>query len=229
MPLTITNEVQAVVIGDNVYVGGGFIRSVGNGGTVMVCSLHTGLWRKLPPYESQFFGMATVNNHLILVGGMGISNDINKTNVLGVWDGGSHSWTHPFPEMPTSRYLPSVISYQKWLVVAGGACLGKIRYSIKVELLDTLSGQWYEGSPLPSACSEMSSAINGSMWYLSGGFTSNGPHVHHIVDNSHVFFACLDELISQAVSQAAGKTSSSTPPPWQTLTDPPVANSTVEA
>ena len=228
MPLNMTNEIQAVVIDDNVYVGGGFATSVGNGGMVMVYSLHTGLWRTLPPYESQFFGMATVNNQLVLVGGIGILNDIAKTNVLGIWDDGSQTWTHPFPEMPTARYLPSVISYQKWLVVAGGAWLGEIRYSIKVELLDTHSGQWYEGSPLPRACSEMSSAINGNTWYLSGGFFSKGPHVRDIVNNKHIFIACLDELISQAVSRnTAGKTSPSILSPWQTLTDPPVTHYTV--
>ena len=41
-----------------------------------------------------------------------------------------------------------------------------------------------------------------------------------------MFSVCLDELISQAVSQSATATSS-IPSPWQTLTDPPLTNSTV--
>ena len=173
----------------------------------------------LPPYESRSFGMAAVNNQLILVGGRSTSTG-KVTNVLGVWDEGSQTWTHPFPVMPTARCSPSVISYQKWLVVAGGYD-ERDSYSKTVELLDTHSGQWYEGSPLPNGCSRMSSAINGNMWYLSRGYSSVGQA------NKHVFVVCLDELISQAVSQSAGATSPPTPSPWQTLPETPLEHSTV--
>ena len=222
MPFDMTNQVQAVVIGDNVYVGGG-VNSM-NASTVMVYGVHIGSWSTLPRYESKWFGMAAVNdyNQLILVGGIStnVFTDHEKaTSVLGMWDEGSRTWTHPFPIMPTARYLLSVISYQKWLAVAGGKD-EKRSQSNKVELLDTLSGQWYEGSPLPSGYSEMSSAINGNMWYLSGGF---------FLDKStkHVLSVCLDELISQAASQSIGATSPSTSSPWHTLTDTPLTSSTI--
>ena len=79
---------------------------------------------------------------------------------------------------------------------------------------------WYKGSPLPNECSEMSSAIDGNMWCLSREFSFQGL-------NKHMFSVCLDELISQAVSQSSTATSPSTPSPWQTLTDPLPTNSTV--
>ena len=213
MPLDMSGRIQAVVIGDNVYVGGG--GSSQNPGTVMVYSVQTGSWRTLPSHETKWSGMASVSNQLVLVGGVSMSTD-KVTNVLVVWDERSQTWTHPFPVMPSARHSPSVISYQKWLVVAGG-WNEKGSRSNEVELLDTSSGQWYEGSPLPTACSSMSSAINGNMWYLSGGYSSQGQA------NKHVFSVCLDELISQAVSQSASSTSS----PWQTLPEAPLADSTV--
>ena len=80
MPMGMFNSIQAVVIGNNVYVGGGI--SVGNAATVMVYSLQTGSWRTLPPYESVYFGMAAVNNQLVLVGGKSASAG-KVTNVLG--------------------------------------------------------------------------------------------------------------------------------------------------
>ena len=212
-----SNTVQAVVIGDNVYVGGGNTRSDETSGTVMVYSLDTGSWRTLPPYESQWFGMAVANNQLVLVGGNTISLD-EETGVLAMWDEGSQTWTHPFPDMPTSRHSSSVVSYQKWLVVAGGYMHDD--HLIKVEVLDTLSGKWYEGSPLPNKRSEMTSTICRNMWYLSGGFSSRQR-------NKYVVSVCLDELISQAVSQSAGTTSPSTPSPWQTLTVSPLTYSTL--
>ena len=62
---------------------------------------------------------------------------------------------------------------------------------------------------------------SGNMWYLSRGFTSA------FQSNKHVFSVCLDELISQAVSQSTGTTSPSTPSSWQTLTDAPLTLSTI--
>ena len=215
MPNRIGDGIQAVVIGSDVYVGGGYGE---NAATVMVYSLQTGTWGTLPPYESLFFGMTVVNNQRVLVGGVSTSTG-QVTNVLVLWDERSQTWTHPFPVMPTARSSLSVISYQKWLVTAGGEGGGG-SFSNKVELLDTLSGQWYEGSPLPKECKKMSSAISGNMWYLSGGYTSL------YESNKHVFIVCLDVLISQAVSQSAGTTSPPTPSPWQTLTELPVTDST---
>ena len=212
MPNEMTGGIQAVMIGSDVYVGGG---GGENEETVMVYSLETGTWRTLPPYERGLFGMAVVNNQLVLVGGWSTSTD-QVTNVLGLWDERSQTWTHPFPVMPTTRYSLSVISYQKWLFTAGG--MDGRGYLNQVELLDTLSGQWYEGSPLPKECSLMSSAISGNMWYLSGGYTYES--------GQHVFIVCLDVLISQAVSQSAGTTSPRTPSPWQTLTKLPFPRST---
>ena len=217
MPLNgMGGPIQAVVIGSDVYVGGG---DGENQNTVMVYSLQTGTWRTLPPYESGWFGMAVVNNQLVLVGGR--STSIRRvTNVLGLWDERSQTWTHPFPVMPTARHSLSVISYQKWLVTAAGRD-GRGLCSNKVELLDTLSGQWYEGSPLPKECNDITSAISGNMWYLSEGVT------FAFESNKLVLCVCLGVLISQAVSQSAGTTSTPTPSPWQTLiTELPVPHST---
>ena len=209
MPFGMEAGIQAVVVGNDVYVEGG----LGREATVMVYSLQTGSWRTLPPCGSEFFGMAVINNQLVLVGGTSMSTD-EATNVLSVWDQRSQTWTRPFPVMPTKRDSVMAISYQKWLIVAGGT-VGDT-YSDKVELLDTVSRQWYEGSPLPDRYSEMSSAINGNMWYLSGGFSQRA--------NKHVLSVCLDELISQAVSQL---TTPSRPSPWQTLPESPLTRSTV--
>ena len=213
MPNEMGYYIQAIIIGRKVYVGGGGGRSEAR---VMVYSLETGTWTTLPPYENRFFGMAAVNNRLLLVGGFSMSTN-KVSNVLGVWDEQSQTWTHPFPVMPTARHSPSVISYEKWLVVAGGED-EKGAYC-EIEILDTLSGQWYEGSPLPYKCCEMSTVFNGNMWYLLGGISSQG-------EGKLIFCVCLDQLISEAVSQSAGATSPSTRSQWQTLPETPLELST---
>ena len=167
--------------------------------------------------------MTAVNNQLVLVGGCTAVSFDKVTGILAMWDERSRTWTHPFPEMPTPQHSLSVISYRKWLVVAGGETGILVSDSNKVEILDTLSGQWYEGSPIPSGCTQISSAVNGNMWYLSSGYISD------FKLNKHVFRVNLDELISQALSQSAANTSPPTciPSPWQTLTDTPLTSSTV--
>ena len=222
MPFGLGGHLQAVVIGDDVYFGGGgddvYVGGGGgfvqNAATVMVYSVQTGSWRTLPPSETYYFGMAAANNQLVLVGGRSTLTR-KVTNVLVAWDDVSRKWTRPFPAMPTERYLTSPTFYQQWLVVAGGKNLRRTPLN-KVEILDTVSGQWYEGSPLAAICAKMSSAINGNMWYLSGRSYSQGA-------NKCVLSVCLNELISQAVSQSAGSTSS----PWQILPEQPLEYSTV--
>ena len=216
MPNAMGDRIQAIVIGRNVFVGGGNGYGV-NEATVMVYSLETGTWSTLPPYQSECFGMSAIDNKLVLIGGLVTLSD-KVTNVLGVWDEQSKTWTHPFPAMCTARHSLSVISYQKWLVVAGGRD-EKRSYYKSVEILDTISGQWYEGSPLPSGCYEMSSAINRNMWYLLGGLSSRGA-------SEQVFSVCLDELVSQAVAHSASTTSLSMPSLWQTLPVTPLTYST---
>ena len=104
MPYYMSNAIQAVVIGDNVYVGGGATLLQMSACTVMVYSLASGSWSELPPHETRQFGMAAVNNQLVLVGGnMSIYYDIQLTGILAMWEEGSQTWTRPFPGMPTPR------------------------------------------------------------------------------------------------------------------------------
>ena len=162
--------------------------------------------------------MAAVNNQLVLVGGKNISTN-KRTNTVGVWKEGSQTWIHPFPVMPTLRCLSSSISHRGWLIVVGGTDQTG-SYLNKVEIMDTNSKQWYESSPLPNQYSEMSSTINGNMWYLSGGFCAQGP-------NRCVLSVCLDDLIAQAFPQSTRAASKSTQSPWKALPDLPLNYSTV--
>ena len=60
------------------------------------------------------------------------------------------------------------------------------------------------------------------MCYLLGGFIKEGAF-------QKVFSVCLDDLISQAVSQPASASAPPTPSPWQSLPDTPLTCSTALA
>ena len=213
---------SVVVFKEKVYIGGGAASSARNGRIVMVydpkqdsCNTHT-------PYAYNCFSMAVVNDQLVLVGGIELLTD-KKTNKIGVWNEQSKTWTHPLPPMTTACYSPSVATHNnRWLVVMGGR--GDTETSLsRVEILDTIvSVQWYQATSLPHPCHQVSSATIGNMCYLLGGFTNNDPV-------KKVYSVCLDDLISQAVSQPPRTSAPSTPSPWQSLPNTPLTHSTALA
>ena len=146
----------------------------------------------LPPYRYKYFSMAVVNDQLVLVGGREADK---RTNRMGVWNEQSKRWTHSLPPMITACYSPSVATHNnRWLVVIGGAGDAEIELS-RVEILDTTESlQWYLAASLPQPCHQVSSISIGNICYLLGGFTKG-------VQFKKVFSVCLDDLISQAVSQ----------------------------
>ena len=217
MPFNMTDYPQVVVMGEKVYIGGRLAKETSSSQTVIVYDSKVDKWSTLPPYEWILFGMAAVNNQLVLIGGIHCVKEM-RTAQLRVWNG---KWTKAFTPMPTARLSPSAITYIKWLVVVGGR-LERVRAKLSnVEILDTTSDQWYRCAPLPQPCSSISlSATVGNMCYALGGFASN----HR--GSTKAFSICLDDLISQAVSQPASASAPPTPSPWQALPDTPLKYST---
>ena len=222
MPFAVWNYPQAVVFKGKVYIGGGRSGSITQRQTVMVYDPQLDSFDTLPPYTYKYFSMAVVNNQLVLVGGVDVRTD-KVTNKLGVWNEQSKTWTHPLPPMTTACSSPSVVVYEnKWLIIVGGHD-GRTALS-RVEILDTTgSGQWYLAAPLPQTCYWASTVSIGNTYYLVGGYSALSAVV---VESSKVYSVCLDDLISQAVPQAAGTSAPSTPSPWTTMPDTPLTVST---
>ena len=207
-----------VVFKEKMYIGGGDALSVREEQTVMVYDPKHDSYNTLPPYTYKYFSMAVVNNQLVLVGGRDVQTR-KVTNKLGVWNEWLRRWTHPLPPMTTACTSPSVATHNnRWLMVMGGRS-GK-DYLSRVNVLDTTEpGQWYHAASLPQPCDDVSLATIGNMCYLLGGNTQGGVHV----PSKKVFSVCLDDLISQAVSQSASASAPPTPSPWQSLPDTPLA------
>ena len=208
MPYSVGYYPEAVVLEGKVFIGAG---SSSDSKTIMVYTIEHDEWNVLPPYEYFWFGMTSINNSLILVGGVKEDSD-DRTNQLGVWDEKRQNWTHPFPQMPTACSGSTVVTYEdRWLMVAGGYTATDAMLS-SVEILDIFTGYWYHASPLPIRQYKMSSVIIGNMWYLLGGYI--------YYPNEHVLCACIDDLIYKAVLQH------NSPSPWQLLPDTPCSKPT---
>ena len=213
-----------VVFREKVYIGGGSASSDRERQTVMVYDPKQDSYDTLPPYTYIFFSMAVVNNQLVLVGGEDVQT--NKiTNKLGVWNEQSKQWTCPLPPMTIACYAPSVATHNnRWLVVMGG--LDNRTTLSRVEILDTIeSRQWYHATSLPWPHAQALPVTIGNMCYLLGGYTGL------TTTSKKVLSVCLDDLISQAISQPASYSASAppTPSPWQSLPDTPLRYSTALA
>ena len=212
LPFQVCGYPSVVIFKEKVYLGGGMASSENNKQTVIVYDPKQDSYNILPPYTYIYFSMAVVNDQLVLVGGSEIQT-YKATSMLGVWNEQSKGWTYPLPPMTTARNAPSVATHNnRWLVVIGGDARQDLS---RVEILDTAeSVQWYKAASLPHPCHQLSSATISNRYYLLGGFSSG---------SKEVFSVCLDDLISQAISQPA---STSAPSPWQSLPDTPLAYST---
>ena len=215
MPFETYGYPKVVVFKEKVYVGGGVASSDREAQTVMIYDPRLDSYDTLPPYIYKLFSMAVVNNQLVLVGGRDVQTN-KMTNKLGVWDEQSKRWTRPLPPMTTACSSPSVATHNnRWLVVIGGY---DTHYLSRVEILDTTeSRQWYHAASLPQSLSHTPPATIGNTCYLLGGYTKVAEA------SKKVFSVCLDDLISQAVSQPAAPP---TPSPWQSLPDTLLTGST---
>ncbi|XP_064407546.1 uncharacterized protein LOC135352311 [Halichondria panicea] len=203
MPIKMGTSVQSVVIGDTVYVGGGFADNDRDRCTVM--KLEQDQWTKLTEYTAKYFAMTSLANRLVLVGGRDPRNK-KPTNQLAVFESGE--WTHPYPPMNIARDSSTAVSFNNHIIVAGGHD-DKVRIS-SVAVLDVASRRWYIAQSLPNPRSGQKSTLIGNTLYLMGGFDHTGTvtkTVHHVD---------LNELITKDLSNL------DTPTLWQTLQEVPL-------
>ena len=190
MPFGMSSYIQSVVLQGTVYVGGGGAGS-DNHYIVMEYDTRSRKWGMLPPYRQRYFAMTVINNQLVLVGG--VNEHYRWSKLLGVWRTDSKKWTHPYPDMPTARSLASAVTYDKWLIVAGGWSGDGTRLST-AEVMNIDTKQWYTGSPTPTDFTCMNTAIVGDLWYLMSGCDETGRAT------DKVYSVSLPVLISQVNS-----------------------------
>ncbi len=176
---------ESVYLKGTLYVGGGPT-------VAKLCSLKLGVdssWTMTdtPTYR---YTLVVHDSELLLVGGREYFTGEETNKVFTMRDG---QFVEILPPMNESRSSPSAVSSGSALVVAGGKNTSEFLSSVEV----FKDGQWTTAPSLPSAGSNMKSALHGDQWYLITCF-------------GIVFLASLQSLISGAVKF-----------PWETLPDAP--------
>ena len=105
---------QAVVVGGKVYIGGVWVE--GNNYKILEYTIQGGQWREIETPVA-VFGMAMVNNQLLIIGGE--DEEGRATNQVWALESVSGAWTQPFPVTPTAREWLSAVSYKRWVLVVG--------------------------------------------------------------------------------------------------------------
>lgn len=191
LPVAVKNA-QGVVLGGNLYVGGGYTGDPKTDALVYVFDLASCAWTYLPvPCPSKWSGLGVYRERLVLVGGRLIqcqsTNFGSFTNKLSVWNerGGSGEgrWEPFLPSMSTARLSPIVISHHGCLVVAGGQ---KGLLDFHVEVLHADSDRWMSGPSLPLPCFAHTSTWVREEWYLMD--QHNGV-VQHANINTYIVMA----------------------------------------
>ena len=202
VPIRMGDTVQSVAIGRSVYVGGGWAFFYRNSCTVMKLDLQSDEWTKLPQYSVKYFAMTSFANQLVLVGGVDpVTWELS--NQITVFESGQ--WTNPYPPMNTARYFPTAVSFNSYLIVAGGRGDCQVPIS-SVKVLDLVSRRWCFAESLPNPLYELRSTLIGDTLYLMGGLNHTGSSTKmvHKVD--------LVELVTNKQT---------TPTIWQAIEDTP--------
>ena len=197
---------QAVVLNNKVYVGGGYTGNNTTAANIYTYDPTMDTWETLQS-PTRCSAFTTYHNKLLLVGGLETSTG-QETNQLWVFEEGEQTWTQPLLPMPTSRWGASAVSYQDYLIVAGGRNSDGLLNT--VEVFD--GQQWVAADQLPKRCSFMQSTSHDGHYYLMGGD----------YQGTSVFYTSLQSLVEKATQHPPTSPSNTDQlSVWKTLTDTP--------
>ena len=210
---------QAVVMGEKVYMGGGFSTCSKECKQVLQYDPSKDEWSRLPPHQLIGFFMAQFKGNLITVGGC-IQGGGGFTGKVYRFKEQSQKWEEFLKPMPTGRLQFTVATTQSAIAAAGGATGirdNKTVYCTTVEVYSSETSQWHTADPLPVPCLGMTSVIIADTWYQLGGVGTDDK------DLTTVLYAPLTTLIQKATSPTH---QSATPMSvWKTLPDAPLMQS----
>ena len=200
--------VQSVVIGDEVFVGGGDTNSDVNSCTVMKFDLQQDKWTMLPQYSVKWFAMTSLNNQLLLVGGYHLSTQ-KSTDRIATFGVESAAYQYPYPPMNIARHSSTAVHFINYIIVAGGSSDHR-QYLSSVEVLDMASKWWSFVQSLPCPRSQLKSTIIEDTLYLMGGW-DNPMYATKVV-----YKVDLNEVIGKAVHKQPTNIL------WQVIEDTPL-------
>ena len=220
------SEHHIVRIGSTIYCGGGYTGKRDTSRLVFQYNPKQDTWSQLPICPTLHFGLTQQDGKLVTVGGEHHDQTDIPINDVFVFQE-SETWVNSIiPPLPTARMYATAVNYKSTIVVSGGLThwhndskLGT--RTTAVEVFQTKTYQWHHAEPLPVAHSSMSCVIVDGMFYLIGGYKSDG------YASRYAYCTSVSNLISRALPPDHPETSSTpqaspSPPTWQVLPKRPL-------
>ena len=182
-----------------VYVGGGTETGWNRSYTIFSYDPVNNLWSSAINTPYSFFAMTTLNNNLLIAGGMDKNHEYTN-HILRL--NADHFMKYNM--MHIARSSSTAVGYQGMLIITGGYDDKSNKLS-STELLDSNNGQWYTCSDLPRPHSWLQPVIVDNMLYLLGGINNDGA-------STAVFTTLLDSLSAHKLKWNAHKNT-----PWPNL------------
>ena len=201
-------RMQAVAIGDEVFVGGGANANRDDLKAVLKYNLIKDEWTRLPDHCTHYFGLCQFQGELLAVGGL--PNDPAKVYRYSTAD---RKWVESLKPMPTKRASAALLTTATAIIVCGGIT-GNVVLTT-VEVYSSTTSQWHSADPLPQPRFFMSSVTISRCGFLLGG--------SDVEKKSTKSVLCVDmtTLIDRALSPSDDTSSI-----WKTLPDTPLLEST---
>jgi hypothetical protein len=179
MDYAMSHNPQAIVFKGKIYVGGGYSPIKDGRVTILEFDPQIKEWRKLPKCGVKFFGMASIEDQLITIGGtdLGTKKVTNQILSLNPMGNAAVEWcplrctppggTDMVPvTLPRETSSPSVSSYENWIIVIGGEGVNNKVLST-IDIFNTATLQWsLSRSPFPVMSSKLCSTVVQNMLYV---------------------------------------------------------------
>ena len=157
----------AVWLNGLVYVGGGYTFESKESYIINCYDPFNNVWSFPINTPYHHFAMTTLNNKLLIAGGMDVK-DKNTGQILTMRAGQLSNYT----KMITPRLQCTAIGHQGMLIITGGVGDKKILSS--TELFDSMYGHWYMCNDLPQPHFSLQSVVVDNILYLLGGHCEDG-------------------------------------------------------
>ena len=190
---------QAVVIQQNVCIGGGHAKTKEEERIVQEYNPVEDVWSQLPECPTQLFSLCSDGDNLLI--GCGIKNRL----ILSMTK--NRTWQHEtLPPIPQGRMrsLSTFVHYNNCYAIACGFDIKRIPMK-SVEICDTATSTWHTAQPLPVAGHSMCSVVCGDTWYLSGVWEDMVPHIYKVSIPSLIESATKGEVNTKSLWEEVPK------------------------
>ena len=209
---------KATVINDTLYIGGGQCTTANDGYSMFSYKLTDDQWIRLPLLP-RYYGVPTnINNELSYIGGRDYSTKRSTNKVITLRN---DHWITPYANMVVGRSNHAVVSYQHYIIVAGGEDEDGSTLDT-IELFNCNDHQWTLVSTHLPQPMKLINATTCNQSFIIAGYDGAGGRAY-----SGTFIITMDSLVGTEQQQSITSSISKDDNKWSELCKTPYWNTAI--